>query len=79
MGEGNIFGLSKLAGGGGGVPHLRSEVGGVPHLRSQVSGGTPSQGVPWPGLDGGGAPSHVWVGGYPISGPGGYPISRGEG
>ena len=48
-------------------------------LRSKVWGGTLSQvlgGIPQPGLDGGGIPSHVWGRGYPISGLGrGYPIS----
>ena len=59
MGEGNIFSLFTLAGGGGypvqvwmgGVPDLRSGWWGVPHLRSggypgqvwMVVGGTPSQ------------------------------------
>ena len=67
MGEGNIFSLFTLVGGGevphlrsevgGGVPHLRSEVGGVPHLRSEV-GGYPISGLGR---------------GYPISGLGGYP------
>ena len=57
-GEGNIFSLFTLAGGGAEVPHLRSGGGvpisglrwggtparsrGVPHLRSEV-GGYPSQ------------------------------------
>ena len=62
MGEGNIFSLFTL--GGGGVPHLRSGVGGypisglrwgVPHLRSGV-GGVPHL--------------RSEVGGYPISGQG---------
>ena len=78
MGEGNIFSLFTVVGGGVPLPGLDGGGGTL----SQVWGGTPSQvrGVPQPGLDGGGylgyppvrsgwwgySPGQVWiVGGYP--------------
>ena len=68
MGEGNIFSLFTLAGGGGGVPH--------PGLDGW--GGTPSQvwgrGVPHLSSGGGWYLIQLWmVGGYPISGLRGTP------
>ena len=73
MGEGNIFSLSTLVGGGvtpphvcgWWVPHPRS--GGVPHLRS---GGYPLRSGWWGGTSSqvlmvGGTPSQVWVRGIP--------------
>ena len=61
MGEGYIFSLSTLA--GGGVLHLRSGEGGYP-----ISG--LGRGDPIPGPGRGGTPFQVQVGGYPIPGPG---------
>ena len=92
MGEGNIFSLFTLA--GGGVPHLRSG-GGLPHLRSEVGrypisgpGGYLGQvlmlgrGVPNFRSEVGGYPSQVsMMGGYPGTPyPGmGYPPDMGWG
>ena len=80
MTEGNVFTLSTIS--GGGVSHPRSRQG-VPYPADwgySIPGldeGYPFPGLdPISGLDGGGTPSQVWMGGvlHPRSGWGGYSI-----
>ena len=84
MTEGNIFSLSTLVGGWGGLPHLRSGWGGGgtqsqvqtggPHLRSGLGGGVSHHRSRWGRL-----PHPRSERGVPHSADGGYPIQDQDG